>query len=124
MRGVAVGRLADRPQAPFTQVALEAAQHLVGTTGEQLEELAGGCLVAGLAERAAVDDDVGVAADHQRIRGVGRGRLTTCVLQHRVGRVALADLLDLRHHDLEQQPEPLEKLAALWRPRGEDDLQP
>ena len=68
-------------------------------------------LVLRLAEHPPVEDDLGVAADHQSSRGPARPpglRLAAGVLEHDCLGLALAQLVDLGHDDLERRPRGLE----------------
>ena len=77
--------------------------------------------VGRLAQHLAVEDDIGVAGDHQRAgRALDRARLATRVLDHQEFGVPAVELLDPGDDDLELDPQLGEDLAPLRRARGED----
>src|SRR4029077_12649970 len=69
-----------------------------------------------------VDDDLGIAGDHQGVGRLRRDRLGLAgrVPDDQVARLPLGLLLDLRRPDLELETEGLEHGAPLRRARGED----
>src|SRR3954462_5951311 len=98
------------------------AHHLVGAPGEAREEAPGSLLVPRLAEDVAVERDVGVRAEHERVaRGLGdRECLAARVLLGHPGRVAARLLLHPRDAHLEGDPGLLEDRPPLRRPARED----
>ena len=83
-----------------------AAHHLVLAPGQRSQEALGLGSVARLAEGPAVEHDRGVDPEHAL--ALDRTRLAQRVLQHQLARLALAQLLDLRHLDAELDAELLE----------------
>jgi hypothetical protein len=67
-------------------------------------------------ERFAVDDDLGVDAEHRQVAAVDRARLARRELEWIV-----AMLLVTRRDDRERDVQLLEDRAPLWRDGGEND---
>ena len=100
----------------------EAAQHHMGPAGEGPDPRPGLSGVLGLAEQAAVEDDIGIDPEGHGV-GPGRGAgLAQRVLDDEHRGLALGQLLDAGHHDLELEAEQAEQLSPARRGRGEDQL--
>src|SRR5215208_2058205 len=96
--------------------------------GERLQPLAGLPLVASLTQQPTVQDHLGVDPQYQialtRRRLHPGDCLPPCVLDHRRLGLATGQLLDLRHHCLERDPERRQDLAPARRGGGEDQASP
>ena len=98
------GRAKTEPRHDLVRSACQLFEHRLRLPG-----------IRRLAERLAVDDDLGVDAEHGPVAAVDRTSLARRQLDGIV-----APLLIARCDDLEGQPELLEDRAPLRRLRGED----
>lgn len=89
---------------------------LVTLQGEEhLDRLLG---ISGLPEHPSIDDDEGIAPDHDRVwslLGDSHGFLTCHPLGEDPGRLIVQrSLIYLRTDDLELEPQHLEELSPTW----------
>jgi hypothetical protein len=94
----------------------------MGAAAHAVEVGAGLLRITRLAQDFVIEDDVGVAGNDEAVALDGLG-LAAGVLDYEVLWVAIGQLLDSGHDDLELDPQLLQYLPPLRRPGCEDYLQ-